>query len=343
MKKSRAPLSVACIAGAFTSIALSGCGIDQGGVTAPSPVAGSGSSSPLLVVGPITGFGSVHVNGLTLQTAAADIRVDGNPVSESALREGQIIRAVAAVTSTSIDAVSIEYQRNLIGPVQALGSGGTLTVLRQQVITDARTVFGDANGTGLSDIDISGNVEVSGYRLPSGSIRATYIGAADPLEPLTATTTIDAIDLAGLTFDLDQLTVDYSQTLVLDVPLGTPDIGLVVEVRGTALNADGELVAEEIRVLPTRPGNVSTVDFTEDRFSPVPASDAATRRANIVGIITAASLPSAITLGDIVIAVDALTRIDNGVIADLVADRLVRIEGDITNTGDIQADVIELL
>ena len=331
------------IVGAIITIALSGCGIDQGGVTAPSPVAGTGSSSPLLVVGPVTGFGSVHVNGLVLETAAAEIRVDGVPISESALREGQIIRAVAAVTSTSIDAVTIDYQRNLVGPAGVLGFDGSVIVFRQQVITDENTVFGDPNGTSLSDIDLSGNVEVSGYRLPSGDILATYIGAADPAEPLTATATINAVDAAGLTFDIDGVTVDYSQSLVIDLPMGLPSVGLVVEVRGSATNADGDLVADEIRVVPARPGNVAAIDIVEDAFAPVAAPDAATRRANIAGIVTAANLPTAITLGDITVAIDALTQINNGVAADLVADRLVRIEGDITNAGIIEADVIELL
>ncbi|MGI9257615.1 MAG: DUF5666 domain-containing protein [Gammaproteobacteria bacterium] len=330
-------------AGALIALALSGCGIDQGGVTSPSPVTRTGGSSPLLVVGPVTGFGSVHVNGLVLETAAADIRVDGNSVSESALREGQIIRAVAAVTSTSIDAVTIDYQRNLIGPVGVLGFDGSLIVFRQQVTTDDNTVFGDPNGTSLADIDLSGNIEVSGYRLPSGAIRATYIGAADPAAPLTATATINAVDAAGLTFDVDGVTVDYSQSLVIDLPMGLPDVGLVVEVRGSTTNTDGELVADEIRVLSARPGNVAAVDIVEDAFAPVAAADAATNRANIVGIVTATNLPAAITLNDITISIDALTRFDNGDANDLAPERLVRIEGAVTNAGIIEADVIELL
>lgn len=331
------------IAGAIIALALSGCGIDQGGVTSPAPVAGTGGSSPLLVVGPVTGFGSVHVNGLVLETAAADIRVDGNPVSESALREGQIIRAVAAVTSTSIDAVSIDYQRNLIGPVEAMGIGGIVYVFGQRVLTNENTVFGDSNGTSVADIDISGNVEVSGYRLPSGDIRATYIGTAAPAEPLTATATINAVDAAGFTFDIDGVTVDYSQSLVIDLPMGLPSEGLVVEVRGSTTNTDGELVADEIRVLPARPGDVAAADIVEDAFAPVAAPDTAISRANIVGVVTATNLPTTITLNDITISIDALTRFDNGDANELAAERLVRIEGDITNAGIIEADVIELL
>ena len=161
----------------FTLLVLAGCGIDQGGAPAPTAGAPAASASEMLVIGPITGFGSVIVNGLTLQTGAADILVDGNPVSESVLREGQIIRAVATVTSSSLNAISIEYQENVRGPVATLdAAAGTITVLGQRVQTNAQTVFDIGGGSSLNDLALPARVEVSGFRLPNGSLLATYIG-----------------------------------------------------------------------------------------------------------------------------------------------------------------------
>ena len=49
----------------------------------PGRLAGAGARSAAaqvtVVSGPITGFGSVIVNGLTLDTSRADIRIDGRP------------------------------------------------------------------------------------------------------------------------------------------------------------------------------------------------------------------------------------------------------------------------
>jgi len=322
-------------------VVLGGCGIDQGG----APVSGPATSTPsaLLVVGPITGFGSVHVNGLTLQTAATDILVDGNPVSESALREGQIIRAVAAVTSSSIDAVTIEYRVSLRGPIQALGLGGRLIILGQTVDTDERTVFGTDGGNSLSDLGSPARVEVSGYRLPSGVLQATYIGVAEPTDPLTATAAITSVDNDALTFELDGLAVDYSQALVLDVPTGIPDVGLVVAVEGTDLGAGNELIVTQIRALDAAPGALIAADTTEARFAPTGTDAATARRANITSVITAADSPSSITIGDVTVSIDALTQIDGGVADDLLPGRLVRIEGDVSNVGLIRATRIELL
>ncbi len=342
MNNMRMPAELVRIVSALALAVLVGCGIDQGG--APATSATADSSSALLVIGPITGFGSVRVNGLTLQTAAADILVDGNPVSESALREGQIIRAVAAVTSTSIDAVTIEYQENVRGPVQALGRfPDVLVVLGQSVLTDARTVFDIGGGTSLDDLVLPARVEVSGFRLPSGVLQATYLGTADPAEPNTATTAITAVDVNALTFELDGLTVDYSQTLLLDVPTGIPDVGVVVEVRGTDIGPGGELIVTEVRSLPARPGDLVAEDTAAAAFAPARATDTATRRANIFGVVTAAALPASIAIGDVTVSIDALTQIDGGVASDLAAGRLVQVEGDVTNVGVIQADRIELL
>ena len=56
---------------------LAACGIDQGGIERPP-------EAPQLTVisGPITGFGSVHVNGLVLDASTAQIRIDGAPAIE---------------------------------------------------------------------------------------------------------------------------------------------------------------------------------------------------------------------------------------------------------------------
>ena len=318
---------------------LGGCGIDQGG----GLVTGTSQSTELVVIGPITGFGSVRVNGLTLETAATEILVDGTPVPQSALREGQIIRAVAAVTSSSIDATTIEYRQNVRGPLgQVDAAAGTLTVLGQPVETGTRTVL-DIGGRTLDQLTVGEVVEISGIPTNAGIVRATYVGAAAPTDAFTVTTTITASDANNLTFALGALNVDYSQVLQLDVPTGIPDVGLVVEVAGTALGPNGELIVDVIRSLPAGPG-ILTVEDTTAPLAAFPGAPATTERnANVYGVITATNLPSGISLGDVEVVITPLTRVDAGLLSDLQPGRLVQVEGEVVTSGFIQADHIELL
>ena len=338
MKKKTIRRLLAYTVGVSAISLLGGCGIDQGGaqITASEPGA-------LVVVGPITGFGSVLVNGLTLETAATEILVDGTPVPQSALREGQIIRAVAAVTSRSINATTIEYQENVRGPIELLDAvAGTLTILGQEVLADSGTVLDVGAGRALADLVVGENIEVSGLRLPTGVVQATYLGSAAPDAPLTVTTSITVADPNALTFELGGLAVDYSQVLILDVPMGIPAVGLVVEVEGTVLGPNGELIVEEIRSFANEPGVFGASDTAETSFAAIGAPDTADFQVSVQSVITASDLPSSITLGDVQVSITPLTRVANGTVDDLQPGRVVQVLGDVVALGAVEAIRIEL-
>ena len=54
----------------------------------------------MLSIGTITGFGSVHVNGVHFVTTGASIVVDGQPGTESDLRVGQVVRVEGQLDSS---------------------------------------------------------------------------------------------------------------------------------------------------------------------------------------------------------------------------------------------------
>ena len=117
---------------------LSACGIDQGDAVPPPP------DDPLptaqTTYGPITGFGSILVNGLTVDVSEALVLVDGFPATEADLNVGQIVRVLSLVENNEISAFLVEYQENAVGPIQNLDVGnGTFTVLDQQIQTDTDT------------------------------------------------------------------------------------------------------------------------------------------------------------------------------------------------------------
>ena len=85
----RAPNRAACLTLAAMAVAACGgsgtqtAGIDRGGV-----------ATPVSVVGPITGFGSIVVNGVHYNVDKASIVVDGNPATASDLALGQVVTVV---------------------------------------------------------------------------------------------------------------------------------------------------------------------------------------------------------------------------------------------------------
>ena len=82
------------------ALLVTSCGIDQGGYHPPD-VLSSQTAQTVLVSGPIDAFGSLHVNGLVLDTSRAQVRIDGRVASEADLRVGQMIRAVARIDGTA--------------------------------------------------------------------------------------------------------------------------------------------------------------------------------------------------------------------------------------------------
>jgi hypothetical protein len=330
-------LTVLCV----LELVLVACGIDQGGVRIPPTV----NSGTLVVSGPITGFGSVLVNGLTLSTNGTEVLIDGKLASEADLRVGQIIRAIVRRDATGTRALLIEHEENLVGPVEAIDSAnGTVTVLGQTVLIDSATRFDIPQALGIADLQITERIVVSGFPISAGELRATYIRRAGPTELFQITASISGLDIPGLIFGLGNLLIDYSQVAVLQIPNGMPAINLVVEVRGSVL-AGGKLVAEEIRQLPLIPGlfDAAATALTPSETPIVgAAATSAVLEANFIGFISSENLPGRISLGDVDVLLDSGTIIVGGTVDDLSIADLIQVEGDISTFGQIQADRIRV-
>jgi Domain of unknown function (DUF5666) len=326
---------------------VASCGIDQGGYRDPIVANNPPPPQLVLVSGPIDAFGSVHVNGLALDTAHAQIRIDGNAATQAELRLGQMIRAVALVESTSTAALSIDYEDNVIGPVAAIDANlNELTVLGQRVRVTATTQFDGAGLAALRDLQLGDHVVVSGVALPSGGVLATYIGRAASSEPFELTAAITGLASAGLKFDLGGLTVDYSRAVLLDLPGGVPTPNLVVEVTGTAVT-NGNLVAERVRALPLLPG-AFTAAATGLTAAEVPAAALAPAAAaqptavNFVGVISARSAPATLNLLDLQVLLTGTTTVVGGTADDLAPGTRVRVEARILGPGQVEATLITI-
>ncbi len=296
-----------------------------------------------VVMGPITNFGSIEVNDVVLDTSNAAFLIDGIPGAQTQLQLGQVVRVIGSTENGEILAVFVAYQENVIGPIDTLDTtAGTVTVLGQQVRTDANTVFSLTSGTSFIDLSVGDPVEISGFKDDTGEILARYVGSNTTV--FEASASITAVDANALTFELGGLTVDYSQATVIMLPNGMPEVGQIVEVEGATIGANGELVAQQILTLAADPGIFSVIDTdpTNPDLTGIGAPASAGINANVSGLITNTNLPNTITVGDVQITLTAMTVIVGGTVNDLSQDRLIQVEGQVTNLGEIEANVVTI-
>ena len=220
-----------------TSLGAIGLAIGGGGAT------GTGFTAD----GMLTAFGSIFVNGIEFFTTNAAITINGVPNrSQGDLKLGMVLTVYGSLDGSGKtgNAYAVVYQADAIGSVdRALDATGTISVLGQPVSADARTVF--AGFLSLSDLQPGDNVEVSGYRSPSG-ILAGRIEKIGSVPNVQVEGTVDALTPA--TFALGTLTVDYSGATLKNVPSTGLAAGQRVVARGPSPSA-GVLAATEVEVL----------------------------------------------------------------------------------------------
>lgn len=239
--------------------ALAACGGGGSG-----SVSGGGSSASGTSVGPVSGFGSVYVNGTYFNTD--DLR--GSITSEDGLsREDELEKGMILLVKADWDndrregrARSVEYDDTLRGPLSAFSwdstaNTGELTVAGQRVALDGRTVIKSADTLASVSSNPGGyRVRVSAWRQGDGSFRASFV----QLRPLASRFLADGdreVEIEGVIRDLDRdsqsftingLLVDYQRADFDDDLDDASDLqnGLVVEVEGYL--SGGVLIATEI-------------------------------------------------------------------------------------------------
>ena len=137
--------SLLAASAATALLMLPGCGGGGDGGSAGVGTGGTGSFTS----GPIRGFGSIVVNGVRYDDAAAQVVGDGGAaLARSDLRLGMVVDVSGSDVSTATDgrrsatATSIGVRSEIEGPVSAINAAaGTLTVLGQLVQITPTTVF----------------------------------------------------------------------------------------------------------------------------------------------------------------------------------------------------------
>jgi len=238
----RAPGALAALAATL----LVACGFTQtaGIQGSGAPVATASTAS-----GPITGFGSVFVNGVEYATSAAQIMIDGQSGTEAQLRAGQIVTLQGTVNSdgTTGSATTLTFIANVRGPVTAIDLiGNTFTVLGQTVRVTTSTLFDDAILSGdITGLSGGASVEVSGFADPAGDIVASRVDLTTSNSGFQVKGVVKGLDSTAHTFQINGLEVDYSAA----TPSGTLADGSTVLVHGSGVSASA-LLATHVEILP---------------------------------------------------------------------------------------------
>jgi len=219
---------------AATILSITACG-GSGGTTS--------TTSPDTVVGVITGFGSIYVNGVEYETDTANVQIDGLASVETSLAIGDIITLQGTVNpdgTTGIATTVIsndEVEGYVLDTSNLLMDGtGTINVMGQIVTITLDTVFDGNTLATINDLSVLDVVEISGFPDGTGNILATRVESKNTAEDIEVKGTISALDTTGQTFKIGALLVNYSSATA--VPANFVD-GSFVEVKTTsALTGD---------------------------------------------------------------------------------------------------------
>jgi hypothetical protein len=302
---------VACGSGDQTA------GIDRGGM-----------KTPVSVVGPITGFGSIVVNGVHYAVDHAAVEVDGDPGTVAELELGAVVSIVgerdAGGATGSAD--TVRFRTNVRGPIEALDAAASrLTVLGQNVIARPSTVFAlGALPADFTSLRLGDLVAVSGFVGARSGIQATRIESVGPSTDLLASGVVSALDSAALRFNLGALVVDYSHALLIEgFANGGPSNGDHVVVEGNSVAPSGELRARELHRV------------ADDQLQ-------TGREADIEGFITRFVSPLDFDVAGRSVTTDAATQYEGGGVGALAIDVRVEIAGNPDANGVILARRIEI-
>ncbi len=205
--------------GLMCGFVLMGCGGGGGSVSADGGTSGTGIGR-----GPVTALSSITLNGRTLDTNGAEVRINGQPAQLAELAAGQVVRVEADFGRGTAE--RIEFNPQIVGRVDAVslsGDTGTLTVMGQPVAVQQDTRIADFTDAG--DIAVGDRIRVSGLVGPEGGLIATHIGLASGADDRLIAT-MHSPGIAGQdTLRMGGMTVDHSQALSATFPGGSPSAG----------------------------------------------------------------------------------------------------------------------
>lgn len=327
--------SLLAMAGMLAMAACGGSSYSDGGASPPPPPpppsGGITRTGVAVSVGPVTGFGSVIVNGLTYDTSGATFTRDGVAASQDDFSVGEVVIVQGTIDDDNTNAVaqSVEFDDNVEGPVTGIVDATTIVVMGQTVRLAGTTSIDDSCPASLDDPSIVA-VEVSGTVDSNGVIEASRIECKFDLADVAdfeVNGVVSGHNAGSMTFMINALQVDYSGAAVDNFPGGVVSDGDPVEAKGTQFDASGNPDV----LTATR------VEFKGNRFA-----DDEGDHIEVEGFITRFVSPTDFDVSGIPVTEIAGTVYEGGSSADLGLNLKVEVEGEFDSNGVLNATKIEI-
>lgn len=217
-----------------------------------SPVAGppAASTTDVVTIGPITGFGSVVAHGVRYDTSSTMVLVNGQPGSLSDLRVGMMvsIRGTVDDDTGAASAREIRFAADIVGPVTSVNrDNGTFVMLGRTIVVDELTV---ADGDSLDALAAGHVVQVSGQYRSQERIQATHVRRiANEYQAgmqMQIRGEISDLDVGNLRFRIGGQFCDYSGA-ALELGGANLENGLFVEVTSAVPVAGGDMILDRVQ------------------------------------------------------------------------------------------------
>jgi hypothetical protein len=211
-----------------------------------------GGTAEAFAAGPISGFGSVIVNGVRFDDSSASIQDDdGVRGSSDDLKLGTMVEIESGRIDDSTGrakALRIHFGSEIVGPVESVDTAaGSFVVMGQTVEVRPETVFDDSLGGGLSALTAGLVVEVHAlFDAASGHYIATRIEDKASALTFKLRGVVSALDTTAKTFEIGGELISYANINAADLPALFGD-GLRVRVRVQTTQVAGAWVAVSIR------------------------------------------------------------------------------------------------
>lgn len=239
-----APLAISLLAAAI----LAACGGTGNGSDSPS-AANSAAAGTAVFEGPISGFGSVVVNGVRFSDSAATVvDEDGASVSRAKLNLGSNVHVEGRADSDkgSGKADRIVLLPDLRGTITAIDTAaGSLTVMGRVVIVGSATVL--EGFAALAELTIGDKVEVHGLLDANGQLQASLVEKKVAIASVLVRGTATNVNAGAKTFQIGPLTIGFGAA-VIGPDGATVTEGARVSVRAASPPVAGVLSADRIRV-----------------------------------------------------------------------------------------------
>jgi len=241
---SRRQAAAVLLAAAAALVSACGGGADSTSVT---------ESATSFASGPISGFGSVIVNGVRYDDSGATVLDDDDGGrSRDALKLGMMVEVDGAQMNRAAaqgKALRIRYGSEIVGPVGSVNLGaGTLVVLGQTVQTTPNTLFDDGLAGGLAALTAGTVVEVHAlFDAASGHYVATRIEGEDSSSFYKLRGVIANLDTTAKTFTIGGALINFAGLTVAELP-GVLANGQRVRVRLQAAQVASQWVAVAMRL-----------------------------------------------------------------------------------------------